>query len=443
MSLQQPVSSQMSLTLFEEMLATGTPITEAPRDVGFNRNNVFLDIADLGLAARRAVDACYFLVAQEPDQHQTYDYDLTYFKWLMSYDSNNRRHLKAVLREAQKAAIQVNEIDLHDPEKDRWISVPLLGSVGITGGRIVFEVHPTLQRNLKDPRSFTYLSLRITASFSSLHARVLYDHMSANAYRGGTEWIDLSVLREWFGASESKTLAEFKYLKRDVLEPAVAQINELSDLNVRYETRSAPGSKRIAKVRFIVQKKPEGAKALTAVQPLGSQELYITLKDEFGFGQTQFNELMEQREAWNDDRLWQAIEFTRTRIKQQKVTKSPAGFLMKAIRENLRLSSAEKTISAQQEAKAATVAQVDQAKANADFEQTVAVSNEIVESLTWFDTLAEEERALLVKEFARSPQAKLTCSRVKVTLKSLNEGVIRASDPLSRALGAFLLTKRG
>lgn len=325
------------------------------------------------------------------------------------------------------------------------VSVPLLGPVGIAGGRIVFEVHPTLQAHLKDPRSFTYLSLRITASFSSLYARILYDRLSAIAYRGGTDWMDISVVREWVGAQDSKTLTEFKYLKRDVLEPAVKQINELSDISVRYETRSGQGTKRIAKIRFVVARKPEGATRGVAMLPsVESQKLYVVLREEFGLGQAQFDEIMEHRDQWSDDWVWHAVEFTRHRLKQGKVTKSPAGFLMMAIRENLRLSTAEREIMERSDGCAAALQQSELERAAAEAQASEQISADILTGLVAFDSLGQAEREQMVREFARTPQAKLAATRGKVRteLSALTETDIRESKALSRALGGFMVHKR-
>lgn len=47
----------------------------------------------------------------------------------------------------------------------------------------------------------------------------------------------------------------FKYFKRDWLEPAVKQINEVSDLSLSYETRNEQGSRKIGRLRFRIQRK--------------------------------------------------------------------------------------------------------------------------------------------------------------------------------------------
>lgn len=453
--MQMPVQPQQ-LSLIDDLMSSAIPITQSPQDIGFHRNNLFIDIRDLGLGARRALDALYFLVSQQDVPCGGFDYALSYVKWLMNYDSNNRAHLKKIFREAQKGAIEINDIDPENPDKDRWVSVPLLGPVGIAAGRVVFEVDQRLQRQLIDPTSSTYLSLRITNALPTLNSRILYDQLGAVAYRGGTEWLDLEVVRDWFRANDAKALSEFKYFKRDVLDPSIELINEKSDIRVGkvvntpkgpklvgFETRPAPGTKKIAKIRFVVVKKQASEIKLPEFLPLGSQELYHVLRDEFGLADEAFDEIMANRDTWNDDRIQQAIDFTRHRLEQGKVTKSPAGFLMKALRENYRVSSAELAMAKQAKGKAVdSRARADAKDAN-DGAHREKVSAEIVAGVKIFDALEPAERERVIREFARTNAARAAATRAKVAVADLCEEVIRASDPLSRALGGFLAQKKG
>lgn len=45
----------------------------------------------------------------------------------------------------------------------------------------------------------------------------------------------IDEVREWFKATDKKSLQEYKFFKRDVLKPAVEQINDISDIFVTIE----------------------------------------------------------------------------------------------------------------------------------------------------------------------------------------------------------------
>lgn len=442
----QTTTPQMALSLFEELLPIGGLITEASRDIGFRRNRIFVDIADLGLVARRAVDAAYFIVSQDPNVRAHYDADLSYFKWLMNYNSNNRRHLRGVFREAQKAAL---EGDAASNETERWASIPLLGPVGISGGRLVFEVDQRIQKLVKDPEQSQFLSLRVSNAFTSKNARALYDRLLNFTDEGVTDWLDLETVRIWADA-DSKSFTEFKYLKRDVLDPAVKQINEVSNLEVKYSTNNIPGSKRIGAVRFTVTKK---AQALTRQQALlGSKELYDTLRDEFGLSPANFDEIMANRELWTDEWIRQAMEFTRHNIEQGRVNKSVSGYLMRALRDNLRVPALElRMLEKQAEITADAVAKdaslnaaanaVTSSTKAAEEKLVAAVSTAVKAGLNWFDSLQTADKNASIGEFSRFQPAKLAARRAGINLSSLDEGQLRSNKILAECFGQFMYEK--
>ena len=184
---------QMALALFEDLFDLGMPISEATREIGYQRNNFFTQIVNMGLPARRFLDAAYFIVAQEQEARDQYDVELNYFKWLMRYDSRNLKHLRTIAEEAQNAKIQVTDTPLdRDPnEDDLWVSVQLLGMVGFHRGRVRFDVHPRLVPHIRDPKKSHWLSLRISTAFTRSLARAIYDQILPSVPDGRTEWIPL------------------------------------------------------------------------------------------------------------------------------------------------------------------------------------------------------------------------------------------------------------
>lgn len=336
---------QLALELFQEMFAADQSITEARREIGFNKANVLIDVSDLSMLSRRAVNAFHFIAACNPmHESNVFDVDQEYFKWLVNYgNSRNHAHLKKSLREAQKSAAMVSEIDLKDPSKDKWISVPLVGMTAIANGRVVFEVPLPIRKELANPDSYTYLSLRISNAFSSRYAMEMYEKLSKNRYKGGTDWMTIEFYKESLKISDVKTLAEFKNLRRYVIDPSVDQINELSDIYVTYETRAGGGTRKITHIRFKVEPNPKGRLNLRVNYSQQIADVYEALTKEFGLSEEQLDEIMENREEWTDARIQEAIEFTRYRIQQKKEPiKYPGLYLMNALRKNLVLAAHER-----------------------------------------------------------------------------------------------------
>ncbi|KMZ13497.1 Protein involved in initiation of plasmid replication [Candidatus Burkholderia humilis] len=372
---------QYALDLFVENAPVKTPIDAVvtPKDIGYQKNSVFARIIGLGLSARRFVDAAYFIVAQEPETFDTYEVSLSFFKWLMRYESHNKKHFSSVVRSVKSAMLEVTsgpivsidakgrlledqldaseadesgeDDDADDAEEVGGVSISddegdwleLIGRVSVRNGRIRFCVPIELQRLIKDPENSYWTSLLVTSKFKLIYARAIYDHVLPEVPHERTDWIPLDLIRSLPGKSWAN-FAEFKYFKRDYLEPAIKHINELSDIEIAYETRAGtPGSRKKDQIRFKLKRKEEAAAA--DADMLSSASLYLTLYKEFGLSDKQFAQIRENRGAWTDARIEQAIDYVRWRITKGDDIRRASGYLMKALAENYRVSEADKQIS--------------------------------------------------------------------------------------------------
>ncbi|KNH07868.1 Protein involved in initiation of plasmid replication [Candidatus Burkholderia brachyanthoides] len=375
---------QYALDLFVENAPVKTPIDAvvSSKDIGYQKNSVFARIIGLGLSARRFVDAAYFIVAQEPEISDTYEVSLNFFKWLMRYESHNKKHFSSVVRSVKSAMLEItsspvvsvdakgrlledrtdpseadeqgrNDEDDTDLEtiRDGFVAVgddegdwlELIGRVSVRNGRIRFRVPLELQRLIKDPENSYWTSLLVTSKFKLIYARAIYDHVLPEVPHERTDWISLDLIRSLPGKSWAN-FAEFKYFKRDYLEPAVRHINELSDIEIAYETRAGtPGSRKKDQIRFRLKRKEEASAA--DADMLASASLYLTLYKEFGLSDKQFALIRESRGTWTDARIEEAIEYVRWRIAKGDDIRRASSYLMKALAENYRVADADKQIS--------------------------------------------------------------------------------------------------
>lgn len=341
--LGQSVPQQLVFEVFKDLSSNDKGIDESPTEIGFKKANALFDVGEMGVLARRLLDVAYFFASDAIERaaktgqpvSDTFDTHLDYFKWLMKYESNNHMHLKKCIREAQRSAIEVVSPD----QPDQYISVPLLGTAGIANGRFVFQLPKALRHLLSGPQNRSFLSIRITAAFTTAYAHALYGFLLLNRDKEQTDWILLDELRDIMSAT-AKSLQTFKDFKRYALENAIQQINAFSDIFVTYETRTGNGTRKITHVRFAIAPNEAGFRRL--LQSVGSarQEIFNILVDEFGLAQSELDEIVKAGDAWSDDRLLAAIEFTRHRCKGGTI-KYPGAFLMKAIREGLKVGTME------------------------------------------------------------------------------------------------------
>ncbi|OUL78083.1 replication initiation protein [Paraburkholderia hospita] len=440
---------QMALALFEDMFDLGLPISEANSEIGYQRNNFFTQVVNMGLPARRFLDAAYFIVAQEREARDQYDVELNYFKWLMRYDSRNLKHLRTIAEEAQDAKIQVTDTPLdRDPnENDLWVSVQLMGMVGFHRGRVRFDVHPRLVPHIRDPKKSHWLSLRISTAFTRSLARAIYDQVLPSVPNGRTEWIRLEDMRNWPGKMGANA-AIFKYFKRDWLEPAVREINEVSDIELSYETRTeSSASKKIDRIRFLLKRKDTADAALASLAD--ASHLYKILKEEFNLSTKQFSEISENREVWTDAHIQQAVEYTRFKLNRGQIKRSPAGYLMRALRDNWKMSEAErkmvevqaKLLTEETDAavvKTETQASVARTIASREEEVRARMNEESRKGREHFNAADTRTRKELVRAWVTSREGKLMLRRMKLEAATVTEEEIVANAELVWYLGQFI-----
>ncbi|CAB3805359.1 replication initiation protein [Pararobbsia alpina] len=446
---QVATSRQLALALFDDTATEGLTVAQARSDIGFARNNVLIRIVDLGVAARRLIDAAYFLVAQDERVRDLYEVELDYFKWLMRYSSRNNTHLEQVITEAQKALIQATSaIDQHGERP--FGSTQLIGRISYQGGRFQFRVPPDLVGIIRGPGKSHWLSLRITSMFSLSYARVMYDHLQAYADESLTEWIPLDDLRGWQGEMGVNAQV-FKYFKRDWLDPAVKQINDVSDLTISYESRNLPGSRKIGSLRFRIERKGLADRLLHTHEH--AQHIYRTLKQEFGLSTVQFNQIASARDTYTDERLEQAIDRTRFSLKMGKVTKSPAGFFLKALKEGWIVSDAERemveiqqslVLREQQEAAAKAQSQTQTALQTAAQELTARerLNEEVRHGWAAYEVALPEQQEDWRRTYKRTAAGKLTLRRLNVDpMTELTAEMFESLPALKSAFAGYVFTQ--
>ncbi|AOZ04281.1 plasmid replication protein (plasmid) [Cupriavidus sp. USMAHM13] len=431
-NVTKDIQEQLGFDIFNavrEELGPSTSITESSREIGYRKTNVLIDVSPMPLLARRAINALWLTVSEAPD-HEHYDIDLGYFKWLVKFDtSNNIAHLKKALRECQAASVQVSvEDDGGDPQ---WVSVPLLGSVGIAGGRVVFKVDEMIRRQLKDPRRYTYLSLRMSAALSS-YSYVLYERLSSIRFQGTSEWIPLETVRKWVNADAVKSLTEYKQFKRLVLDKSVSQINELTDLHVEFETKNAPGSRRVAAIRFRLRDNPKGKLVLDFAQPHELKGLYEALVKGFGLSNRQINEIISNREVNTDERIRAAIELVKHRVKLGGV-KSPGAYLMRAIKEGWSLSEMEREVAGQSDDSRAKESRMPVA----EIEFMRNLEHDVEVGLAAYCELGESAKAKILESLYSEATFKMATRRAKVK-STPDEAAILGRKALRAELGLFV-----
>lgn len=432
--MDQP--NQLALMLFDTLAPEGKGVIEAPTALGYHRSNAFIRISNLSLAARRLVDVSHFFVATTPGIQSEYRVDYGLFKWLLATTSENRTFLKKLIRQVQAAAIELNE---GATREEPWGAVPLMGEAFLIGGEFIFSLSERLQKAIKNPEAAHFLSLRYV--FTSFYSKILYDHVQPYLKEGITPWIELDKLRELLECNQNKTYQEFKHFQAKVIKVGLTEIATVTGMTITLLTQSIPGSKRVGQVRFKWEPTEQNTEQKLALILL--KNTYETLRTEFGLSQTDFDQITKNRTIFTDERIQQAMDYTRHKVQANQVKKRVGGYFMKALQESYVIGTLDQEIAARASANAQESARVrKQNNQVVQDSETKLSAKQVKESATgWasYNALGLEEQQILAEEFCKLSHASMLAKRLDVPIGELKDHL---NDPsISSSFGQFVATK--
>ena len=152
-------------------------------------------------------------------------------------------------------ACQVKWNLLNKDKKEKWGFANLLASAEIENGICTYAFAPHLRYQLYNPRVYAKLNLRLQNRFKSQYALILwevcFDYFDADRDQGETPFILLETFRELIGIGD-REYQTFKALNRDVIKPAIKEINALTDYHVEIEHKRI--GRRIGELKFRITK---------------------------------------------------------------------------------------------------------------------------------------------------------------------------------------------
>ena len=179
----------------------------------------------------------------------------------LGFNSHNEEYLKETLEALVDCKVEWNI--LGKEKKEEWGVASLLAEVRIKDGICAYAYPPYLRTKLHNPRTYTKLNLRLQNRFTSRYALVLwevcFDYFDTDRDQGETPFIPLEVFKGLMGF-EKDEYPIFKELNRNVIKPAMKEINDLTDYHVEVEQKRL--GRRIGELKF----------RITRVQQLPVQE---------------------------------------------------------------------------------------------------------------------------------------------------------------------------
>ena len=205
--------------------------------------------APLTLIAKKLFNVLLFNAHRgllDKEQHEMSQQDLTS---LLGFNSKNTAVLKAALTQLVETRMEWNV--LGDAGESEWGVTTALAEARLRQGVCSYAYSPTMREKLANPEVYALIDLQLQRQFKSTYTASLFENVVRYRRVGRTPVIDIDTLLGLLGLSGSKTYKQFKYLKRDVLTPAIDEINSKSDIRVSMLTARRLG-RRVTAVQFEV-----------------------------------------------------------------------------------------------------------------------------------------------------------------------------------------------
>ena len=167
----------------------------------------------------------------------------------LGFNSKKLDYLKETLEALVDCKIKWNL--LNKDKQEKWGVASLLSEVDIESGICTYAFTPYLRYKLYNPRIYAKLNLRLQNQFTSRYALVLweicFDYFDTDRDQGETPFIPLEVFKRLMGL-EKKEYSVFKELNRNVIKPAIKEINALTNYHVEVEQKRL--GRRIGQLKF-------------------------------------------------------------------------------------------------------------------------------------------------------------------------------------------------
>lgn len=148
-------------------------------------------------------------------------------------ESNNIDALKNHMKVLMSTVIEWNQY-----EEDRtkpWEICTFITYGAIEKGRLRYTINERIAEDMVRPTLFAKVQLLVQGRFTRKHALILYEYFQDMIGRGKpTNEVSIDFILKHLGL-KTDTYGQYKYLQRDVLKPAIAEINKYSDLTVSHK----------------------------------------------------------------------------------------------------------------------------------------------------------------------------------------------------------------
>lgn len=264
-------------------------------------------------------------------EQQRYSIALSDLCSIAEFDSGDTELVKEHLRKMVSTTVEWSN---GVKGSRRWGITTLIGGVELieNGQRCTIEwtYSEQIKEKLLAPNVYTRLSLQFQNSFRSAAALALYEICVRYVDSPGQltmrmPWIDWRpTLTGTPDSDKGQAYSEYKYFKRDVVKPAVAEVNALTQIEV--ELLEHKQGRSVSDIQFAVRPKQQ-----TALELEDNNLFDMSLVSRMlalGLSQTQAEKLYADHE---EGQVRAALDYTEKRQKQKPPVENVPGYFRRAL----------------------------------------------------------------------------------------------------------------
>ncbi|OGT56651.1 MAG: hypothetical protein A3F43_04915 [Gammaproteobacteria bacterium RIFCSPHIGHO2_12_FULL_42_10] len=219
-----------------------------------------------------------------------------------------------------------------------WHASSLLAGASIKSGIIQYSYSPQIKSILSSLELYGRINLFVQAKFNSNYSLVLYENCARFKNIKQTAWFPLAIFRSLMGVPKDK-YTEFKEFKRNVINIAVKEINQKSDICVEPQFKKM--GKNIIAIQFLLSENKQYHPAFKRISSVSNEKAanaptesvaLMGLLADFKLTDSQMNEIVNRYEH---DYILEKVRLVRTK----KKIEHPGAYLMAALHGDYQVSS--------------------------------------------------------------------------------------------------------
>lgn len=255
---------------------------------------------------------------------QKHEIDLNKLKLLTGFTSHNTAALLKQIRLLKNTSIEW--IKNAEDELSDFESCSFFSYIAKVGDKIQYRYAPELEEKLDNPNVYARLDLLSIRLFSSSYSVALYENLSRyrpnkkTKFAGQSPHWEIEKFRQLMGLGNSNSYKKFADFRKRVINVAVKEINESSDLKV--EVKFTKSGCKITHIKFDIKDNQQGCLDLMIDSEKADHiKCCIELIEDYGVAKKQVEEWLL---LYGEERLEEVLLMTKAKEMEEKIKNPPA-----------------------------------------------------------------------------------------------------------------------